>query len=104
MKAFELLDPRMTQEHVGFIPFFLDEDDPRPAREQLDAHYQHGGGWSPFKGFTLNPDNSLQYPGDPPTRPLAQTTLHNEELIVFYDYSWVAIIQPDRSFEVCRMD
>ena len=22
----------------------------------------------------------------------------------FYDYSWVCIIQKDRSFEICRMD
>ena len=27
------LDPRCTVDHVGFIPTFLDLDDPRPAAE-----------------------------------------------------------------------
>lgn len=56
-----------------------------------------------FKGFTLADDNSLVYPGDPPVQPLAQAKLRHE-LVVFYPHSWVAVIQPDRSFEVCRMD
>jgi len=103
MMTWALLDSRMTPEHLGLLPGMLDPADPRPAREQFDANYQHGGGWDPFKGFTLRADNSLSYPGDPPTKPLAMTTLR-DELIVFYQYSWVAIIQPDRSFECCRMD
>ena len=97
------LDPRVSAEHLGLLPGMLSLNDPRPAREQLDANYQHGGGWRPFTGFRLRKDNTLVYPGDPPTIPLAMTTLR-DELIVFYDCSWVAIIQPDRSFEVCRMD
>ena len=34
-------------EALGFIPTFLHVDDPRPAAEQIDAAYQHGGGWKP---------------------------------------------------------
>jgi hypothetical protein len=46
-----LLDHRVTEkEHLGSLPKMLNEHDPRPAREQLDAGYRHGGGWSPFKG------------------------------------------------------
>jgi hypothetical protein len=26
------------------------------------------------------------------------------ERVIVYEHSWVAIVQPDRSFEVCRMD
>jgi hypothetical protein len=103
MMTWLTLDKRVTAEHLGLLPGMLLEDDPRPAREQLDANYQHGGGWDPFPGFTLRQDNWLTYPGDPPTRPLAMTMLRGE-LIVFYEHDWVAIIQPDRSFEVCRMD
>ncbi len=102
MMTWRLLNPRVTPEHLGLIPHFLDEDDPRPAKEQFNERYVFGG-WQPFEGFTLRKDNSLMYPGDPPTRPLAQTKLR-DELVVFYDHQWVAIIQPDRSFEVCRMD
>jgi len=99
----EALHPKLTPEHLGLLPGMLDEEDPRPARAQLDEAYQHGGGWQPFKGFELHEDNSISYPGDPRQQPLAQTWLR-DELIVFYDYSWVCVIQKDRSFEICRMD
>lgn len=98
-----MLHPRMTPDALGYIPGFLSEDDPRPAREQIDAHYQHGGGWCPNKGFTLRRDNVLQFPGDPLFPPLAQVRLR-DELIVLYPHSYVAIIQPDRSFEAARVD
>ncbi len=98
----ELLHPRMAHEHLGFIPGFLDEDDPRPAKEQFNERYVFGG-WQPFQGHKLQADNTLKYPGDPPMRALAQTKLR-DELIILYEGEWVAIIQPDRSFEVSRMD
>lgn len=94
--------PRMTLAHLGYIPQWLSEANPKPAREQLNDGYRFGG-WQPFSGFTLRDDNSLAYPGDPITRPLASAKLR-DETIVFYPSCWVAVIQPDRSFEVCRMD
>lgn len=97
------LNEKVTLDHLGLIPGMLDENDPAPAREQLDAAYQHGGGWRPFPGFKLRSDNSIKYPGDPPYPPLAVSALR-DELIIIYEHGWVAIIQPDRSFEVCRMD
>jgi hypothetical protein len=81
----------------------LSTDDPRPAREQFDANYRHGGGWQPQSGFTLTGNNSLKYPGDPPFHPLARIQLRDEQINI-YEYGYVAIIQPNRSFEVCRMD
>jgi hypothetical protein len=105
MIGFKLLHPDMTLGHLGNIPMFLDADDQRSAREQLDAGYKFAGGWQPFNGFTLNDDYTLSYPGDPPMQPLALAVLRNER-IVLYECSWVAIIQPDRSrsFEVARLD
>jgi hypothetical protein len=97
----ELLHPRMTEAHLGFISGWLFDNDPRSTKEQIDYHYVSG--WSHFDGFKLNDDNSLSYPGDPPQMPLAQAKLRNE-LIVFYPSAWVAVIQPDRSFEVARID
>lgn len=97
------LHPRVTMDHIGDIPFWLSETNPRTAAQQLDAAYQHGGGWSPFVGFTLADDNSLHFPDDPPLVPIAAMQMR-EELILMYAHSIVAIIQPDRSFEVCRMD
>lgn len=97
-----LLDPRMTPEMLGFLPSFLDDQDPRPAREQIDANYRHGGGWQPMKGFERTPAG-LKYPGDPPLPLLAVSALRLEK-IEFYDYQWLVIVQPDGSFEVSRMD
>jgi hypothetical protein len=96
-----LLNPRMTPEVLGFLPSFFDEDDPRPAREQIDANYQSG--WEPFSGLTMLPNGCLSYPGDPPLHPLAETKLR-DEIIRFYEAEWLAIIQPDGSWEVARVD
>jgi hypothetical protein len=90
-------------EDLGMIPFWLDETDPRPATQQLDAHYGHGGGWRPQEGFKLQKDNALKYPGDPAMQPIACMILRNE-MILMYPYGYVAVLQKDGSFEACRMD
>jgi hypothetical protein len=99
----KFLHPSATDGHVGEIPLWLSADDPRPAAQQLDGCYNHGGGWQPFSGFKLRENNSLKYPGDLPLWPIAEMKLR-DELILIYQHSWVAIIQPDRTFEACRMD
>jgi len=102
--AWLLLHPQMTPEHLGFLPAFLDEDDKRTAREQFDANYRHGG-WQPTGGdkFKLLDGWRLKYPGDPVLVPLAICKLR-DEVIILYEGEFVAIFQPDRSFEVARMD
>ncbi len=92
-----------TPDSVGLIPMWLDADDKRPAREQLNEHYAHGGGWQPFEGFVLRKDGGIKYPGDPTHKPRAAMMLR-EELILVYDHGWVLIRQKDGSFEICRMD
>jgi hypothetical protein len=98
-----MIHPQAHPEMLGYIPFFLSEDDPRPAREQFDSAYQHGGGWSPFQGFEMLSDGNLKFPGDPVIPVLAETKLR-DEVIRFYQHSWVSIIQPDGSYEISRMD
>jgi hypothetical protein len=88
---------------IGPLPMWLDEADPRPAREQLDEHYQHGGGWQPFEGFKLQRNHRIKYPGDPAMAPLAMMKFR-DELIVWYPHAWVMILQKDGSHEICRMD
>jgi hypothetical protein len=100
----DLLDDKCDPaDHLGLIPLMLSEVDPRPARVQLHEGSRHGGGWDPFPGFCLTPGNGLLYPGDPILAPLAQVKLR-DELVVVYPCSWVAVIQKNRTFEVCRMD
>ena len=101
--TWELLHPHMRPEMLGLLAYWLDDEDPRPAKDQFNGHYAHGGGWRPFKGFKLSESNWLIYPEDPPLQPLAQCQFRNE-LIVFYEHAWVAIIHKDRYFEACRMD
>lgn len=91
---------------LGMIPDFLSLDDPRPAREQFNENYAHGGGWRPYgQGkWKLNSDGyALRYPGDPLFRPLAIAQFR-DEVILFYDCALVCIMQKDGSFEVSRMD
>jgi hypothetical protein len=92
-----------TFDMLGFIPTFLIESDPRPAATQFDEQYKFAGGWDPFPGFTMLPNGNLSYPDDPPLHLLAETKLR-DETIRFYEHAWVAIIQPDGSYEVSRMD
>lgn len=98
-----MIDPRCTMEHLGFLPYFLDTANPAKARDQFNANYAHGGGWHNIPGFTMRPGDVLHFPGDPPFKPMAETRLRDER-IVFYDCALVAVIQPDGSFEVSRMD
>lgn len=89
---------------IGYIPEFLVENDPRPAAEQFNERYAHGGGWQPFQGFTRNEDtNVIKYPGDPPIAPVAKIIFRQEQIFI-YPHAWVSIVQSDGSWEICRMD
>lgn len=88
---------------LGFIPQFVTDADPRPAAEQFNEAYAHGGGWSPMGGWEMRTDGSIQYPGDPALAPVASAKLRDEEIFV-YAHAWVAIRQPNGDFEVARMD
>ena len=99
----EMLNPRMTRDQLGFLPGFLDNDDPRSVRQQIDANYQHGGGWRPFPGFLMLKNHTLHYKGDPPTPPLAKCVLR-DETVYFYEGAFIAVQQLDGSYEVARVD
>ena len=97
-------------EDLGLVPEFLSENDPRPAKEQFDANYQHGGGWHTIKGFEVGQVKDtgsaglmLKYPGDPALAPIAFWAFR-DELVVMYPYGLVAIFQPGGSYEVSRLD
>lgn len=90
---------------LGYIPGFLDEKDPRPAAEQINEAYAHGGGWRPFHGFTVSEDRMrLISEGDPDMNALAITFFHGKEAIIFYEYEWLAIFQVDGSVEIARIN
>lgn len=91
-------------DELGLIPSFIAQGDPRPAREQFDERYAHGGGWYPIKGFkAIGASSRLQYPGEPPLSPIAAFTLR-DEMIVVYRYGLVAIFDRHGDFEVAKLD
>lgn len=101
--------PFTNPDAAGFLPMFFNPHDPRPAKEQAHTAYAHGGGWRPFEGFDLKQPAHfgggyfLIYPGDPPMYERSRGRLR-DELIVLFESDWVAIIQPDGSYEIARMD
>jgi hypothetical protein len=98
------LDARAHLDHLGYIPAFLDEDDPDDARTQLDKNYAFGGFRPQSQWHLLDPVTmAMQYPGDPPTKPLWMG-FHRQERIYVYPYGYVAVVQPDNSFVMARMD
>lgn len=112
MIEFKIKDRRVEPSMFGYLPAFFSEDDPRPAKEQADNAYQHGGGWDPFQkgnvkdhatGFNFLPNGNMQYPGDPQTRLLGEAKLR-DEVIRIYESSLVVIIQPNGDYEMTRMD
>lgn len=95
--------PDIHPEDLGLLPSFLDENDPRPAREQFDANYTHGTpNWS-TEPARIDGFHRLCYPGDPPLEPIAMTMLR-DEMILLYPHDFVVIVQPDGSFVFQRMD
>lgn len=100
--GWKMLHPRASIDHLGLVPAFLYETDPRPACEQFNERYEFGG-WRPIKGFTKGERDALHYPDDPELEPIAQRMFRDEK-IVMYRHSLIAIVQPDGAFEVARLD
>lgn len=91
---------------LGYLPMSADELSDDDAVTQLNRNYAHGGGWNDMQGFGFNDSEAgptLTYPGDPPTHAVAWAKLRDERIILF-DSAWVAVVQPDGSFRVARMD
>lgn len=105
-----------NMEVAGLLPEIILADDPRPAKEQFAERYAHGGGWNPMSNWLYKPaqpgfpggaslvynssdeeDDAEEYPE------VSRTTVNNETLILF-ECEFLAIVQPDGSFEVDRVD
>lgn len=89
---------------IGFLPEILQDSDPRPAKDQLNERYSHGGGYQPFDGFKLIDDaHTIQYPDDPPYKPLAGSYLPlSKEHLYLYPNAWLRIVQADGSWTITR--
>jgi hypothetical protein len=105
MIDFNFVYPGIGFDHLGLIPTFLWPNDPRPAREQFDERYAHGGGWKPMPSEDwIVLENAVRYRLDDRGRALLAVAEFGNETIRIYDGAWVSITQPDGSFEIARMD
>lgn len=92
-----------------FLQMILIDADQRPAKQQINERYRHGGGWHAMKGWKLHLDKhnleltSITYPGDPPQYPLASAML-NAELVILFPHDFLAVVQPNGNFEISRID
>ena len=105
MSVWVALDPNFDcARGLGFLPEILDAMDARPVKEQLEDRYRHGGGWRPIPGLTMDRNKKLHFPEDPPYRPSAATMIGREMVIFYRQASLLAVIQPDKTYEVVRVD
>lgn len=96
--------PRM--EVLGPLEYWIDLNDQREPHEQIDANYQHGGGWRDFdqkkwrvtkSGWMMHDERyapSIQYPGDPTYIPVAYT-IWGEKVVCLYLHAWVGVFAYD---------
>lgn len=104
MAAFELLHPAATMDVLGYLPDMFSDEDPTPVKEQIDRNYANGGGWRHAPGWSFDHETQvIKFPGDPPLLPLARCKVR-DETVLLYQYSWVVVVQPDGTFEICHMD
>lgn len=92
-------------EAAGFIPMWLFESDKENgAVAQIHRFYGHGGGWYTQDGFKMDESTqALLYPGDPPMHVVAKGRLRDEQVLI-YPYGYVAVVQPDGTFQAARID
>ena len=90
---------------LGDIPLWLSEHNTGDAVEQIDRMYAPiGGGWRDSTGHKLDAERGLlSYPGDAPLRLIARAKLRDED-VLFFDGSWVAVVQADGASRVARID
>lgn len=109
----------INHEEAGLLPQMLDASSSDGLAAQIAKEYI--GGWYPQEGFSLKgiaagtrladvpmSDTKLLYPGDRPLglKAAASKDLVDEsaELLLLFEFDFVAIVQPDGSFEVSRCD
>lgn len=111
----ERLHPLADIDMLGFIPSFLDLDEPGDAVEQLDRNYQHGGGFRPtvvnFKvDLDLNGPSELVYPGSPEDGeedeiyPALYRAKFRDEWVYVFASAWVLVHKKDGTNVIARMD
>ena len=95
-------------QRAGHLPQIIINRDARSAQEQVNARYQHGGGWRSVEGFKLGwpraDEYSLNYEGEEPLREVSRALFHGTQVLVLFKYSYLAIVEADKLIDVSRID
>lgn len=105
-RGWELVHPRADIDMLGYVPLFITRTSDVPLKKQFDAEYVSGWKTSASKWVRDTERNTLQgHPEDPPF-PMIARYQHKPtgELLEFYTSCFTAIVQPDGTFEVARLD
>lgn len=101
-----LVHPHANCDMVGYIPSFIDNSSDVPLIEQINAEYISGWHKSdqPWKR-DLKSNTMWACDEDQPFRMIAR--YHHKptgEYLEFYESSFTAVVKPDGTFEVARLD
>lgn len=107
----EIADDHMRQrglsiyDMLGTVPDMISATDQADAVTQIDRAYRDaGGGWRDSTGASVDVERRLlTFPGDPARQLVAFAELRAEK-ILFFDGAWVAVVQPDGSSRIARID
>jgi hypothetical protein len=107
-----MVDPRIFHpDMLGLIPSFFDPRVDTPIIEQIDANYQHGGGWrniaAPHGSLTLEQGFVLKSPGERAYQPIASCSMCERDekvLVVVFESGMTAVVAADGSYQVARLD
>lgn len=74
--------------------------------DRIKSRYLYA--WAPIKGFTIDGDGVMHYPGDPPLYPLLYIEQDNGkeiDYLWFYNHDWISIFNRETmKYETSRID
>lgn len=97
--------PRATMAHWGEIPYWLSDDNLKPAKQQLHEGYRFGG-WQSMKRDSIKmlSGDRYSYPGDPVQSPISEIQMNSGERVLLYDNAIVVVFDKNGDWDMCRMD
>ena len=106
IKVTHFIEPAQAAYWMHNVPWWLIyAREGEKAAKIFDRNYMFGG-WKPIvnERTTLDKETGVyKYPGDPAQRPLFKIEFNGEVIFGYRSEMW-AIVQPDGSFEIARMD
>lgn len=108
-----LLHPQASPENLGFLPEIFLGDDESCLVDQLNARYQHGGGFSASPGWTkgevigetpqTGPIHLLIGSSGETFYPVAAFRHRHEVGVLYTPSEFFGIFNDDGTFQVCRV-